>query len=355
MADEPGTPPARHPRRRRSDFDPSFIGPKVARERRRSANRPTSVRPGDRTAPRPGSSTSATPSVTSAVTPAPSGTVPAPMGALSASAPAPGGPRPWLASPDDRSPNPAICPFLRAVHGDELGPPIESPDEANRCAALAEPVPQSLRQQSLVCQTAGHVNCPRYLRGAAALPVAATVRTGPSVSPAIAASAIAVIGAFVLSIGFVASRGGMEIAAVATPSPVASAPAVVVGSPGATGTAVEPSASTAAPATASSPLSPSASPTPVPSSTPSPTPTPKPSAAPTRTPRPTATSDRYALLVACPNTPKCWIYTVRSGDNLYSIAHYFGVSEARLRSMNPWLAEQGLRAGQKLRMPPPTR
>ena len=44
-------------------------------------------------------------------------------------------------------------------------PPVEVPDAVNRCAALGESVPQSLRQQELVCLTSAHVNCPRYLRG----------------------------------------------------------------------------------------------------------------------------------------------------------------------------------------------
>ena len=44
--------------------------------------------------------------------------------------------------------------------------PVEVPDPVNRCAALHDAVPQSMRQQELVCLTSGHVNCPRYLRGA---------------------------------------------------------------------------------------------------------------------------------------------------------------------------------------------
>ena len=66
----------------------------------------------------------------------------------------------------DRVSDPRVCPFLRVIDdGERLGPPIEAPDPANRCAALREPVPQSLRQQELVCLSSGHVNCPRYLRG----------------------------------------------------------------------------------------------------------------------------------------------------------------------------------------------
>jgi LysM repeat protein len=90
---------------------------------------------------------------------------------------------------------------------------------------------------------------------------------------------------------------------------------------------------------------------------PSSSPSPSLAATPTANPTPVATprSDRYKLLKACPNTPKCWIYTVRSGDNVYSIAHYFGVSQDSIYARNPWLRNTGLRAGQQLRLPPPTR
>ena len=66
----------------------------------------------------------------------------------------------------DSSPNAWVCPFLRSIDDDRrLGLPVEVPDPVNRCASLHDPVPQSLRQQELVCLTSGHVNCPRYLRG----------------------------------------------------------------------------------------------------------------------------------------------------------------------------------------------
>ena len=71
---------------------------------------------------------------------------------------------------------------------------------------------------------------------------------------------------------------------------------------------------------------------------------------------PLATSDRYLLLVACPATPDCWIYTVRSGDNLRSIANYFGVPYATVVQMNPQLADPtNIHTGDRIRMPPPTR
>ncbi|MDH4141249.1 MAG: LysM peptidoglycan-binding domain-containing protein, partial [Chloroflexota bacterium] len=75
----------------------------------------------------------------------------------------------------------------------------------------------------------------------------------------------------------------------------------------------------------------------------------------TPTAKPAPTSDRYALLVACPDKPRCWIYVVRRGDNLYSIANYFGVPLDDVYAMNPTVRTTGLRAGMELRLPPPTR
>jgi len=61
---------------------------------------------------------------------------------------------PWLERLELRSPDPAVCPFLRALDDkDELALPIAAPDALNRCAALREAIPQSLRQQELVCLT----------------------------------------------------------------------------------------------------------------------------------------------------------------------------------------------------------
>lgn len=261
-------------------------------------------------------------------------------------------PAPWLPMLEDRSPNPAICPFLRGL--DDTGstrPPIERADAANRCAALVEPVPQSVRQQELVCLSAGHVNCPRYLRGAAAateVPSPA-VRAGRTLTPAVLGSIAVVIVAFAASLAFVAARGGLDLTAAATALPSASAVAA--------GPSVEPTVRpTAVPTVIPTPTpvaTQQPTPTPTLAPSPSPTPTPEPTAAPTATPAPT--SDRYALLEPCPDTPKCWIYTVRRGDNLFSIANYFGVSLEAIYDRNPWARTQSLRAGLELRLPPPTR
>ena len=265
----------------------------------------------------------------------------------------------WLALLDDRSSDPAICPFLRAVVGAGIGRPVEAPDAANRCAALREPVPQSLRQQELVCLTSGHVNCPRYLRGAVVVgevppPVVTSGRT--RLTPAVFGAIVLLLGAFALSIGFVASRGGMEVASIASASPPILAAASATPDPSTA--AVLPSAA-ASPATVAPTSSPSPTPSPAPTSSPTPSPSPSPTVSPSPTPSPTPSakprSNRYALLTACARTANCWIYRVRSGDNLYSIARYFGVPIARVYAMNPWLKTTGLKSGQSLRLPPPTR
>lgn len=100
-----------------------------------------------------------------------------------------------------------------------------------------------------------------------------------------------------------------------------------------------------------------AAPTPAPTLAPTPSPAPTVKPTPSPTPRTTAKpkSDRYTLLTACPDQGDCWIYTVRSGDNLYSIANYFGHSLSTIYAWNPQYPDKRLRVGAEIRMPPPTR
>ena len=102
---------------------------------------------------------------------------------------------------------------------------------------------------------------------------------------------------------------------------------------------------------AASPSAPTPSATSVATATPAPTHTP--AGTPAVTPGPS--SNRYDLLTPCPGTPDCWIYVVREGDNLFSIARYFGVPLAVVEQRNPWTRTTQLVAGQKLLLPPPTR
>ncbi len=262
-------------------------------------------------------------------------------------------PATWLPALEGRSTKPGVCPFLRAVGSDgALGAPADWPDVANRCAAMHEAVPQSLRQQELVCLTAGHVNCPRYLRGAlvaAEAPVRG-IRISAALTPAISVALVILVLSFGASIGFIVTNGGLTL-------PTASIRPI--GSPSSTAAAVAPTASPPVAATPRASVTvspPPASPT-LPPSAPSSTPlaTPLATPKPVVTPKPKPSSSRYALLKPCPSKPDCWIYTIRSGDNLFSIANYFGVPLERVRALNPWTRTERLRAGRQLILPPPTR
>lgn len=247
---------------------------------------------------------------------------------------------------------PRVCPFVRAPDADGvLGAPIRWPDPSNQCVALGDTAPQSLRQQEDACLASAHVNCPRFIRGVRMVTETppTQVRTGLPVTPAIIAALLVLAGSFALSIGFVVANGGMDLEAAAGVSPragLASASPAPDGSAAPTAASSEPLPSAAA----SAAPSPSAS---IDSATPAPTVTA--SASPSAEPTPRPSSDRYALLSPCPDAADCWIYVVRTGDNLVSIARYFGVPFDEVTDLNPWTNTTQLVAGQELRLPPPTR
>jgi hypothetical protein len=163
-------------------------------------------------------------------------------------------------------------------------------------------------------------------------------RSNRTVTPAIAAALVVLAASFALSVAFVLANGGLDLPAAQRPS-------------SSTGAVAEaPSASAASTDTAPPSAAPNASPTPV-----APRPSSTPAARPTPAPTPRSSSNRYDLLTACPDAPDCWIYVVRQGDNLFSIAKYFGVPLAVVEERNPWTKDTQLVAGQKLRLPPPTR
>jgi hypothetical protein len=260
---------------------------------------------------------------------------------------------------EDRSPNAWVCPFLRATGDDrQLARPVEVPDAVNRCAASRETMPQSLRQQELVCLTSAHINCPRYLRGTVAASDGLIRVARPQVvSPAIAGSVVVFIVAFLLSIGFVVANGGLTLTAAesATASPSGSLLAgVETAVPTATASPASPPAPTATPSALASPAT--AAPTATTLATPQPTPAPTTQVAPTGTAAypPGATASRMKFLSPCTDKAKCYIYRIRSGDNLYSIANYFGVSLSTVKAWNAW-TDAGLKSGRELRIPPPTR
>ena len=293
--------------------------------------------------------------------------------------------RPML-EPETRSPDPGICPFLRAVSGDDLVEPIAVPDDANRCLASGPGLEQTHEWQQNACLVPAHMACPRYLLGARvgspapAAPPSTAVPARPgaeppvtppvepiaydeqplveptagdddavpapvaepegrpsrTMTPAIVLSVLLLIGSAAAAVSFAAATGGLQlpttppvVAVVASPTPEPTPAPTIVATP------VPTLEVTAAP---------TATPTTVP--TPTFTPTLAPTAAPT--------SDRYALLEPCPSKPDCYLYTVRSGDNLSSIANYFGVPYDTVLKLNPNLSLP-IQPGEVITLPPPTR
>ncbi len=155
-------------------------------------------------------------------------------------------------------------------------------------------------------------------------------RSGPRfLTPAIAISLVLLVASAAAAISFVAATGGLRLAG-SVPSPVAVASA----SP--------------------SPTNPEPTPTPDPTVEPTATPIPSPTPTTEPTPTPAPTSSRYALLTACPDKPDCYLYTIRTGDNLQSIAKYFGIPYPTLRELNPNLRIP-IHVGDVIVLPPPTR
>lgn len=240
----------------------------------------------------------------------------------------------------------SVCRFLAIqVKPGSFGPPSEFVDPANRCIALGEPMAQAGRQQELVCLAAAHVNCPRYLRGVLLAGTPPPEQARRPIARAVIVASLVLAAAIAASFGFLAVRGGFSLpsagpstrivaAATSSPSPTPASTAVVSSSPSDV-PSLEPS------------LMPEPSPSPAPSATPTPAP-------PTASPTPRPSSDRYAVLTACPSTPDCWIYVIRAGDNLQSIAHWFGVSYDAMIAMNPGLRTP-IHPGDRLKIPTPTR
>jgi hypothetical protein len=254
-------------------------------------------------------------------------------------------------SDEGPSPRHATCAYLRTVDPDgTLRRPYDLVTSGQACIAMGEPAPLSDRQQGLVCLSEAHADCPRYRRATLAVPVSEPVvaRSRRPRPATLAALTVLVLSTFVAA-AFVAVNGGLGLPIASTgPSPATSDLAAASATP-------LPGSSSSPTATSSPGSSSLTSPTPGSDPSPSLEPSAGPTATPTATATPSPSSDRYELLKACPGRVDCYIYTVRRGDNLFSIARYFGVPLDTVYRLNPWLRGTGLRAGQELILPPPTR
>jgi hypothetical protein len=255
-----------------------------------------------------------------------------------------------------------VCPYLRLEANGILDVPANEPTEDHRCVAIGGPVVLSAQQQGLVCLLAAHVDCPRYQRAPG--PQSARLRTvrTPAVPRAIGASLVVLAVSAVISFGFVMHRGGIDLVSGVTAAP-SDAAAVVATSTPAPASPAPTSAASPVPTLAPSPAAtPAPSPRTVATASPRPSPTPSAPPSPAPTPRPTPTSapgtasaSRLAVLTPCPGQAGCYVYTVRPGDNLFSIAHWFGVPLSTIYAMNPTVQRTGIHPGMSLRIPTPTR
>ncbi|MFN8630812.1 MAG: LysM domain-containing protein [Chloroflexota bacterium] len=88
-------------------------------------------------------------------------------------------------------------------------------------------------------------------------------------------------------------------------------------------------------------------------------PTEAPTAEPSTAPKPSASgvpsASRLAVLKPCPGKTGCYIYAIRSGDNLFSIAHWFGVPLDTVYAWNPTVKKTGIHPGMEIKIPTPTR
>ena len=177
------------------------------------------------------------------------------------------------------------------------------------------------------------------------------------VTPATLVAVVLLVISALTSFTFIVARGGLTLPA--SPPRAAVAPSVAPsGSADRRSSApiasVRPSTPAAGPSPSESPAATSrasAPPTPAPSVRPR-----VPAATPaTSNPERTRRSDRYALLSPCPGQRNCWIYAIRPGDNVYSIARFFGHSLETVYRLNPWTRTALLHGGDRLVLPPPTR
>lgn len=137
-----------------------------------------------------------------------------------------------------------------------------------------------------------------------------------TLTPAVLLATAFMVVCAVVSIGFVAANGGLvvpQLVAAASTGPTAALPSSEPASPAPVSPAPNPAATVPAPS--SSQPGPSLAPTPIPS------------------------LDPLAALPACPDHPGCYLYTIRRGDTLSSIGSHWLIPVSTLEALNPQVTD----------------
>jgi LysM repeat protein len=146
-----------------------------------------------------------------------------------------------------------------------------------------------------------------------------------TLTPAVLLAVVFTTACALVSVAFVANRGGLDLPLAASASAevarASSAPSPAPSTPQAS-----------VPAPSETAVGPSEAPTPTPTPT---------SPAPTTAPTPGPTPDPLTALPACPDRPGCYEYTVRRGDTLSTISDRWGISLRILEALNPQLSSPG--------------
>lgn len=148
-----------------------------------------------------------------------------------------------------------------------------------------------------------------------------------TLTPAVVASALFVVASALGALTFVAARGGLQMPVAATRSQAATASQPPA--PTSTTTGAATGAPTLAPPTSAP------SPTPVATSEPGSTPTIAPS------PTPAGTFDPLMALPGCPGLPGCYEYLVRRGDSLTGVASRYAIPVSIVLALNPEVTDPG--------------
>jgi nucleoid-associated protein YgaU len=142
-----------------------------------------------------------------------------------------------------------------------------------------------------------------------------------TLTPAVLAAAIFTTVCALASISFVAANGGLTLPLAGTPSPGAVA-------------AASPTAA-AEPLVSPSPILSAGTPVP----TLAPLESPVPSISPTPGATPAGTPDPLAVLPPCPDHPGCYEYTIRRGDSLSTIGDRWLIPVSTIEALNPQITD----------------